>query len=211
MYRFLSVGNLLWLVWSAVTVEVTLNLNHVSGVLGGRHDGELQLPGQLLPFLVGLFSFIRTCYQLLTVKLAERVEGKDGRKNTSDSDSTVIVMPGEYSPARLEEYGTQQLALRPDGYHVVAHSLATRLLVGWLPWLGLVVHPSTASRSRLSLLVERGTGLSGVSVEDKQRDWQSWTNRGGYDSPGAFVPQISPLDDRRPLVRNNRQHWGQES
>lgn len=34
-------------------------------MLGGKHDGGLQLPSQLLPFLIGMFSFLRIVYQLL--------------------------------------------------------------------------------------------------------------------------------------------------
>ncbi|KAK5655575.1 hypothetical protein OQA88_5506 [Cercophora sp. LCS_1] len=104
MFQTLRVGALVWLVWSAVTAEVTLNLNHVSGVLDGRHDGELQLPGQFLPFLVGLFSFIRTCYQLLTEKLGA-VEEQE--KKTPETGPAVIVMAKDYSPARMDEAGTQ--------------------------------------------------------------------------------------------------------
>lgn len=61
--------NLVWLLFCAITVECTLNFNHVYGVLGGPDGSQLQLPGQLLPFLIGTFSFVTLLYLLLQEKV----------------------------------------------------------------------------------------------------------------------------------------------
>lgn len=186
MYRFLRVGNLIWLLFSAVTVEVTLNFNHVHGVLGGRHDGGLQLPSQLLPFLVGLFSFLRIMYVLLKAKFGrDKEEEKNNTGENKKSDDTgsvieaaVIVVPDDQTPTQLESGGNTHPP-RADSYQIIARSLPVRYLVGWLPWLGLVVHPETASKSHLSTIVERGAGLTAVGpavVDPRYRAWQQQWN-----------------------------------
>ncbi|KAK3317906.1 hypothetical protein B0H66DRAFT_475443 [Apodospora peruviana] len=172
VYKFLRIGNLFWLLWSAVTVEVTLNFNHVHGVLGGRHDGGLQLPSQLLPFLVGMFSFVRILYQMFKEKW-----GEDGERNKeSDFESSDDVGDSEGTPDDAaprdsfqenpaEEQHVQSPGLRmpprSHSYAIVARPFAVRMLVAWLPWLGLVVHPDSR-KSRISTLITRGTGLSNV-------------------------------------------------
>ncbi|KAK0652682.1 hypothetical protein B0T16DRAFT_443848 [Cercophora newfieldiana] len=205
MFMFLRVGNFLWLLWSAVTVEVTLNFNHVNGVLGGRHDGgQLQLPSQLLPFLIGLFSFLRTLYFLLKQAFESKEKRKAGKEKDEANEvleSQVIVSPMHFSPLPSKlEFGNNGFAPelpRADSYQIVARSLAIRLLVGWLPWLGLVVHPDTAVKSRLSALVERGTGLTAVSprstglAPDTQyhQQFQQWA----ADTPGRSTPVLVPV------------------
>jgi hypothetical protein len=204
MFIFLRYGNLVWLIFSAVTVEVTLNFNHVNGVLGGKHDGgQLQLPSQLLPFLIGLFSFLRTIYFLAKQGFETReknaVKEKDERNEVEESQ--VIVSPMHFSPSKLEfgfNEGPQDLP-RADSYHIVARSLLVRLLVGWLPWLGLVVHPDTALKSRLSGLVERSTGLAAVSprttglAADQQyhQQFQQWSAE--TQTPGQGTPVPIPV------------------
>ncbi len=69
LFKILRVLNLVWLIYSAVMVEFTLNFNHVDSVLGGKNGSPLQLPGQLLPFLVGTFSFVTVCYKLFQAKV----------------------------------------------------------------------------------------------------------------------------------------------
>jgi hypothetical protein len=206
MFLFLRYGNLVWLLFSAVTVEVTLNFNHVNGVLGGRHDGgQLQLPSQLLPFLIGLFTFLRTLYflakQEFESKEKKAVKEKDEGNKKPDDEGQVIVSPMHFSPSKMEFgfNGGQPDLPRADSYHIVARSLLVRLLVGWLPWLGLVVHPDTKLKSRLSGLVERGTGLAAVSprttglAADQQyhQQFQQWSAE--TQTPGQGTPVAIPV------------------
>jgi len=224
MFMFLRWGNLVWLIFSAVTVEVTLNFNHANGVLGGRHDGGLQLPSQLLPFLIGMFSFLRTLYYLLREKFSSVNKTSIKEKDEANEvvESTVIVSPSHFSPnpSKLELGGGAALP-RADSYHIVARSLPVRYLVGWLPWLGLVVHPDTALKSRLSGIVERGTGLSAVSPRGTgmapdthyHAQFQQWaaespgvatpTHPGQYtpvSNPSQFAPPNSPGQFQQPTT-----------
>lgn len=49
--------------FTAVSIEVILNQNCQWGVLGGTADnGNILTPGQLLPTIIGAFSFIRVVY-----------------------------------------------------------------------------------------------------------------------------------------------------
>ncbi|KAK0744250.1 hypothetical protein B0T18DRAFT_200477 [Schizothecium vesticola] len=191
LFLVLRVGNLVWLLFSATTVEVTLNFNDVHGVLGGKHDGGLQLPSQLLPFLIGMFSFLRIMYQLLREFFSKKegdLEASRKKKNddTDEVERHVFVVPeSELVPGTVVP-GKQGAGLvllpRSNSYHIVARSLMVRYLVGWLPWLGLVVHPDTAKRSRMSTLIERSTGLSAVSptgpaqsARHSEFEYQGWT------------------------------------
>ncbi|KAK3369972.1 hypothetical protein B0H63DRAFT_485866 [Podospora didyma] len=203
MFTFLRIANLFWLLFSAVTVELTLNFNHVHNVLGGGDNGAggLNLPSQLLPFLVGLFSFIRINYALFKSKWgpdsAKSKESADKdikggllaafdlppQNNNSDGDeknrppveeAVVLVSPRSVSfpPEQiiahnlgraLEEGAPPTPGLpRADSYHIIARSVVVRYLVGFLPWLGIIIHPQTSQSSKISAVVSRGTGLSGV-------------------------------------------------
>ena len=161
IFKFLRAANLVWLLFSALMVEFTLNFNHVTGVLGGRHEGGLQLPSQLLPFLVGLFSFIRICYQLFKTKLAEN------ESTTSNLDPAEVIPDAGFDDlqvfegtAPIGEDGEPRLPIRSDSYQAQG-PLLVRYLFAWLPWLGLVLRP--ARKSRVSMMVSKGTGLSQFS------------------------------------------------
>ena len=117
IYKFLRIGNFLWLLFSAITVEFTLNFNHVKNVLGGKNGGELHYPSQLLPFLVGTLGFLRTCYAVV----------KD-RWLKEDRESSVGVGTFSGSDATPDESRDQE---KPKGW-------PTRYLIAWLPWLSLL-------------------------------------------------------------------------
>ncbi|KAK3376828.1 hypothetical protein B0T24DRAFT_230306 [Lasiosphaeria ovina] len=199
MFKSLRVLNLFWLLFSAITVEITLNFNHVHNVLGGGDNGAggLNLPSQLLPFLTGLFSFIRICYALFKEKWGGEKETTTATTATPSNDSLdnkeargILAHPGSGATGPSDEvveavvlvsprsvsFPQNQMASplspgfggnvpglpRADSYHIIARSLLVRYLVGFLPWLGIVVHPHTTKSSVISHVVSRGTGLSGV-------------------------------------------------
>ena len=60
LFNTLSILNILWIIYTMITVELTLNYNHIDGVLGS--NGRIFFPSQLLPFTIGLCSFIRVTY-----------------------------------------------------------------------------------------------------------------------------------------------------
>ncbi|OAP61464.1 hypothetical protein AYL99_03667 [Fonsecaea erecta] len=63
IFYFLRIGNFLSILWSMILVECTLNHNHVKEVLGP--DGRVFFPFQLIPLIIGCFSFVRLAYKVL--------------------------------------------------------------------------------------------------------------------------------------------------
>ncbi|KAL6401113.1 hypothetical protein AUP68_16837 [Ilyonectria robusta] len=124
MHRVLRVANLVWLIYSIVMVEFTLNFNNIAGVLGGRDGNALSNPGQLLPFLVGLFGFTGTLYTLAREKFfPEAIE---------ESEKALIIgaMSGTaQGPSRTSSGLDKQQEKR---------SIFIRYLVAWMPWLSLL-------------------------------------------------------------------------
>lgn len=110
MHKVLRAFNLAWLLWSIITVEMTLNLNHVKGVLGGSNN-TLASPGQLLPFLVGFCGILRTCYTWL-----------HDRPRTKD----------------LTVFRDADMGIDATAWARYNAPLMDRYLVGWLPWLSLL-------------------------------------------------------------------------
>ncbi|KAH8172342.1 hypothetical protein LIA77_06597 [Sarocladium implicatum] len=118
MFKVLRVANPIWLLWSIITIECTLNFNNVKGVLGGT-DNSLSVPGQLLPFLIGGFGFFETLYGILKVKVLQ--------KDFHDA------------PQAYTGFGPSVLRSTTDmEKNQQTHSWAVRYLVGWLPWLSLL-------------------------------------------------------------------------
>jgi hypothetical protein len=131
--------------YSVLMVEMTLNYNHVTAVLGGPDDNELHLPSELLPLLIGAFGFLRTCW----LKFEEW-------RSPSCADPSVAASP----PARARRSRTMRLGVRvfqafseslaADAGRRAEHEAAEldelergrprpeRYLVAWLPWLSLL-------------------------------------------------------------------------
>jgi hypothetical protein len=145
-HKALRVLNFLWLVWSMLLVEMTLNYNHVSAVLGGPTDNELHLPAQLLPLLIGAFGFVRILYKLL-----------EDRRGRGDVDPSLAHDPAPPSPKAARTmhldkafaaFSPAMAKRAPTAPHDPAEvdplerrrSRALRYLVAWLPWLSLLQH-----------------------------------------------------------------------
>lgn len=61
----LPIINICTIIFLMLVVELTLNENYARGVLGGNqatNNGDILIPGQLLPILIGAFSFLRILY-----------------------------------------------------------------------------------------------------------------------------------------------------
>jgi hypothetical protein len=61
MFDLLRFFNLIYLLWAAITVELTLNWNHVLDTVGIR---GLSTTGQQLPALIGAFTFLKVLWLL---------------------------------------------------------------------------------------------------------------------------------------------------
>jgi hypothetical protein len=145
MYKFLRIANPIWLLWSVLTVEFTLNFNHITGVLGGPQN-SLSTPGQLLPLLVGGFGFVQTSYVILKEKVFQRDFHKEPQTGY------------HFGPSVLRSTTDLDTAQQQ-------RNIALRYLVGWLPWLSLL-------QSYDRQLVEQGisrsnTGLDGLPMSPR--------------------------------------------
>lgn len=163
IHKVLRVGNLFWLLFSAVMAECTLNFNHVGGVLGGfGRENTLALPGQLLPFLIGLFGFCQLCYTIFMEKyvnaqppegaaLVAAIEaslqpavvgaakGGDGGAVAEKAPSTEQPSAnGDQQQQEQEQERERQEQEQQQQPPELQRSWMLRYLVAWLPWLSLL-------------------------------------------------------------------------
>jgi len=146
--RFLSSfwkwWSLIWLIFSAMLAEFTLNFNHIQAVLGGPNDNELHLPAQLLPLLIGAFSFLRILWLTVT---AYREPG-DANPSIVDEDHMVhkartLRMGLSYlqlfSPA-LAVDARKEAPYHPDTMDPLQkrRSTVVRYFIGVMPWFSLL-------------------------------------------------------------------------
>jgi hypothetical protein len=149
MHKFLRVGNLLWLLFSAVMVECTLNFNSIGGVLGGMgRKNTIALPGQLLPFLIGLLGFVNLMY---TVFIEKYVNAQPSEMSALTAAVEASLQPAIVG-AKGASGGAEPMPIGPDGITTtpeaadaqsyrgsqIHRSWGIRYLVGWLPWLSLL-------------------------------------------------------------------------
>ena len=142
-----------------LVIEITLNENNVIDVIGGRRatsNGYILTPGQLLPMLIGAFSFVRILYTAwelwrspegdITPSLG-RNDSRRYSKVQRDSVRGVNVFQlfstgiagaeagGEHDQTQNEWH---------DGNHDPFKDLRERLnwwqrsMITWLPWLSLI-------------------------------------------------------------------------
>lgn len=141
-YAYLALAgfNLFWMLFSALTVEFTLNFNHMTNVLG---EHGLSGPGQQLPLLIGLFSFLRICWILFKDKYLDsggkprdRPEQDNSLPRTSTAQSDKAVPNTTTSPPHPSVLPKNP---HPNSIPLLAahtdRSLAQRVLIVYLPWL----------------------------------------------------------------------------
>ncbi|KAL2415699.1 hypothetical protein ABEF95_002513 [Exophiala dermatitidis] len=188
-YIALSCFNLIWIVFAMISIEFTLNLNHMNNVIGSM---GLVGPGQLIPLAIGLMSLTRVLW-ILARQHIPWLRKKDNEKDSeeymlsspetpkfiggigltmSNPHSTYSPYPhspeakilsspekekplaSSKSPAATYNVGSPPASSGGSGggdwgsistlppLPAIAtgpkrHSLTHRILLAWLPWLGL--------------------------------------------------------------------------
>jgi hypothetical protein len=155
----------------------------MTGVLGGPRNNELHLPGQLIPFLVGAFSFIRTCHILIGSWRLPREEAEplDSESGSPQSARTIHFrdLPLVFSPAMARNsIATSENTDDSDDNDETDNieserNWPVRYIISWLPWLSLLPYfkdkPMTDKERRLS---------------DDSEYWQEYEKVGSMQSPG---------------------------
>lgn len=129
-----------------ILVECTLNFNHVKGVLGP--GGRIFFPSQLIPLIIGAFSFLRLGYRVL-----EKSRDPDDDPSLPANAPTFGVnqeFPGKRKLFKLFAPPTSAVNPRPQlpqdmppedtdiDKLVEDEPVRLRYLVTWLPWLSLL-------------------------------------------------------------------------
>ncbi|KAG9788029.1 hypothetical protein ABEF93_005053 [Exophiala dermatitidis] len=223
-YIALSCFNLIWIVFAMISIEFTLNLNHMNNVIGSM---GLVGPGQLIPLAIGLMSLTRVLWILARQHIPFL------RKKNAEEDTTMLSSPETpkfmggigltmlntrstyspypYSPEKEKPLSsstkspaaTTNTAGSPPGsgtgvsssggsggrdwgsistlppLPAIAtgpkrHSLTHRILLAWLPWLGLFewskhsLTPSLGEYSSFSIGGRRGHHYYGLQDHARQ-------------------------------------------
>lgn len=152
--------NLIWMLFMMTLIEITLNENKILGVLGARgtvSTDTLLQPGQLLPLLIGTFSFTRCLF--ITFELYRhpdgdispslgRAESKRGTKVNTNAkrSSNVFKMFAAANEVPEEEHNLVQQSPKEDAEKAVDPFMNfykrltpfQKVMVTWLPWLSLL-------------------------------------------------------------------------
>lgn len=156
----LSTFNFIWMLFVATLIEITLNENHIQQVLGAQGPQStviLLQPGQLLPMLIGTFSFTRCLF--IAFELYRHPDGDispslgradSKREHDAKADakraSNVFKMFSAANEVSEEEHGLVERAAKEasdkatDPYLNFHQRLTPfqKVMVTWLPWLSLL-------------------------------------------------------------------------
>ncbi|MCJ1398165.1 hypothetical protein MMC11_001362 [Xylographa trunciseda] len=156
VYKVLSICNLIWMIFAALMVEMTLNYNRVKNVISLL---DTFFPAQLLPMLIGAFGLIRILF-LLFWSFYEPEDEENGESATAPPEDTKGNPSAENkfrengvrgADQKLEVH-SKEMPLSPtqpsitSGIDILCHdedhnpilvrrSLLRRYIVAWLPWL----------------------------------------------------------------------------
>jgi hypothetical protein len=86
-YNVLSIINFLFIPWSIVSIELTINWNHLTGVTG---TAALKGAGQLIPALIGTGGFLRIVWIMIINKMNV---GYPRLSKVQTSVETTLLMP----------------------------------------------------------------------------------------------------------------------
>jgi len=166
--RIFGVFNFVWILLIITVIEITLNENYQMGVLAanqGSYDGQILQPAQLLPMLIGAFSFARILW--ISFELWRSPDGdiapslgrqashrnvKASSKATSGfnifglfsqrlEDSTNEEEEGLHRPnVENADHGDLSDDKHEDRYLSLNERLNpfNRIMITWLPWLSLL-------------------------------------------------------------------------
>ena len=147
-----SVINICTIISLMLVIELTLNGNYARGVLGGNqatNNGNILTPGQLLPMLIGAFSFVRILY---TAWELWRSPNGDITPSLGRNDSRRYSKIQRESAKGLNVF--QLFSTGPDGAEAGKRTYSgshdpiiklherlswwRRIMITWLPWLSLL-------------------------------------------------------------------------
>ncbi|KAK5953862.1 hypothetical protein OHC33_005132 [Knufia fluminis] len=152
VFNFLRALNFFWIVFSMITVEFSLNYNHVVSVLGPQ--GRIYFPSQLIPMIIGAFTLTRILYKKL-----EKLRGGDDVEPTVVREATVEGPPQEMPSRRniFKLFAPPTSHVQPRSKYVPededidpkmdGKSAWIRYLVVYLPWLSLLFSSQNKSGS----------------------------------------------------------------
>jgi hypothetical protein len=123
-------------------VELTLNWNHVTQVLGP--NGNITYPAQLLPMMIGALSFLRICWILFKrwhfpepdccdenqIPHQRMVMSREAPFDTPQKGLGLLSSPSDHREGTTAVVGQEY-----DTSMVRNRSPFKRYLVGYLPWL----------------------------------------------------------------------------
>ena len=214
-YAVLSTINLLWMLFAGLTVELTLNFNHVIGVIGGA---GLYGAGQLLPMFIGLFGFVRICWLLLREYYLEpRKEQKEvlGKANKLSMRHgrfglglrKLVHDTPDADPATTNTFQPNTGRVSTGGgpsRNQPKKALAHRIITAWLPWLTVFdwwhVRGAVHNNADFQLLstsadLRMPTPYTGAGMEDTPAMWAPAAQTYGFTRGRADAEG----DDREPL------------
>lgn len=143
-----------------LVIEITLNENNVIGVLGANratNNGNILTPGQLLPMLIGAFSFIRILYTAwelwrspdgdITPSLGRNKSRRYSKVQRQSSKGLNIFQLFSTGIDGAETGGSRHDQAQNEWHndsrdpflelHARLH-LWQRIMITWLPWLSLL-------------------------------------------------------------------------
>ena len=143
MYNFMRAFNMVWIVFCAAMIEMTLNDNNMLQTLA-RHS-NVSAPAQLLPLLIGTLSFARTVWLIFcehgseileavhteTAGMEPRSRGQKFRLGFHLSIQRLISPLSGVSSGRPREASVRT---QTSFIHRPWHQ---RYLVAYLPWLSI--------------------------------------------------------------------------
>jgi hypothetical protein len=159
--------NISWIGFCILTIELTLKENHMQGVLATSET--VGLPSQLIPMLIGVFSFARVLWLIYKDFYRSWRAKSAAEQHHHGIFSLVPDMPDHVGPNRdLPKHGVAQDSLMYKNTYL-------KYVWTWLPWLEELVNwhhsslLSTANTPRTQTW-EHGVGFGTKSKQPQLED-----------------------------------------